>query len=109
MTAASSVFPTLNSMSGLDCVPVVFFLRQPTQERSTRWHDELGSLVPMVHELIDKFADLSWTLRPGPQFFRGSPGDPHGYRNAIRARFAPRPVSFTTALLGRVGHAQKLA
>jgi hypothetical protein len=63
----------------------------------------------MVDQPIDQFADLSWTLRPGPQFLCGLPGDSHGYRNTIRARFSPRPVSFTTALLGRVGHAQKLA
>jgi hypothetical protein len=63
----------------------------------------------MVHELIYQYTDLSWPLDPCPQFLRGSPGDSNGNRNAIRARFAPRPVSFTTASLGRVGHAQTLA
>jgi hypothetical protein len=56
----------------------------------------------MAHEPIDQFADLPWPLGPGAQFFGGDPGDSHGYRNAIRTRFAPRPVSFTTALFGRL-------
>jgi hypothetical protein len=63
----------------------------------------------MVHELIDKFTDLPRALCPSAQFLGGRPRDSHGYRNAIRARFTPRPVSFTTVLLGRVGHAQTLA
>jgi hypothetical protein len=69
----------------------------------------LTPLAPMVHELIDQFTDLPWPLGPGAQFLGGPPGDSNGNRDAIRARFAPRPVSFTTALFGRVGHAQKLA
>jgi len=80
-----------------------------TLERLTRWCDGLGFLAPMVYELVYQFTDLPWPLGPGPQFLRGTPGDSHGDRNAIRARFSPRPVSFTTALLGRVGHAQTLA
>jgi hypothetical protein len=63
----------------------------------------------MVHEPIDEFTDLPWTLGPGAQFLGSRPSDTHGDRNATRAKFAPRPVSFTTALLGRVGHAQILA
>jgi hypothetical protein len=63
----------------------------------------------MVHEPINErqsFVDP----RPGRVVFSGGdPGYSHGYRNAIRASFVPRPVSFTTALLGRVGHAEILA
>jgi hypothetical protein len=42
-------------------------------------------------------------------FSAETPDYPHGYRNAIRASFSARLVSFATALLGRVGHARKLA
>jgi len=77
--------------------------------RTTKSSDGLRSLVPTVHEFVYKFTDLAWTLGPSPQFFCGPSGDSHGDRNAIRARFSPRPVSFAAALLGRVWHAQKLA
>jgi hypothetical protein len=68
-----------------------------------------GFLFQWSTNLSINFTDLPWPLGPGAQFLRGTSGDSHGYRNAIRARFSPRPVSFTTALLGRVCHAQTLA
>ena len=64
----------------------------------------------MVHEPINEYANLFVAPRPRRVVFSGGrPSRLARYRNAIRASFVPRPVSFTAALLGRVGHAQILA
>jgi len=49
----------LELMSGLDRLPVVIFLRQPNTGEINKGRDGLGSLVPMVHEPINQFANLA--------------------------------------------------
>lgn len=58
-------FSDLELMIALTAYQSSSFFANRTPERSIRWRDGSGSLAPMVHEPINQFADLSWTLRPG--------------------------------------------